>query len=114
MQEHCKALSDSKLRDKVEKQMHENSDEQRLKSWISLPFKRQVISFNAGWVALDGILDEYMGSIKETQKELYKYIQESPTQEEAKKNIHSLAAKFQKDLQNAQRACTKEDSECRR
>ena len=113
MQEHCKALSDSKLRDKVEKQMHEISDEQRLKSWISLPFKRQVISFNAGWVALDGILDEYMGSIKETQKELYKYIQESPTQEEAKKNIHSLAAKFQRDLQNAQMACTKEDSECR-
>ena len=114
MQEHCKALSNSKLRDKVEKQMHENSDEQRLKSWTSLPFKRQVISFNAGWVALDGILDEYMGSIKETQKELYKYIQESPTQEEAKKNIHSLAAKFQKDFQNAQRACTKEYSECRR
>ena len=114
MQEHCKALSDSKLRDKVAREIREHSAEQRLKLWISIPFKKQVVYFNAGWVALDGIVAEYMGSIMETQKELYKYIQENPTQKEAKKNIHSLAAKFQEDLQDVQKVCAKEDSECRR
>ena len=101
MQEHCKALSDSKLKETVANAMHEHN-EQRLETWISTPFKKQVISFNAGWVALDGIYGKYMWGIEETQKEMYKYI------EEAKKNVSSLTAKFQKDLQDA---CN--DFECR-
>ena len=111
MQEHCKSLSDSKLKDTVEKAMDKYTDEKRLKLWTSKPFKIQAVRFYAGWVALDCVCGEYMGSIKETQKELYKYIQENPTQEEAEKNVPSLAAKFQKDLQDAQKACAERDSE---
>ena len=111
MQEHCKSLSDSKLKDTVEKAMDKYSDEKRLKLWTSKPFKIQAVRFYAGWVALDCVCGEYMGSIKETQKELYKYIQENPTQEEAEKNVRSLAVKFQQDLQDAQKACAERDSE---
>ena len=111
MQEHCKSLSDSKLKDKVEKAMDKYSDEKRLKLWTSKPFKIQAVHFYADWVALDCVCGEYMGSIKETQKELYKYIQENPTQEEAEKNVPSLAVKFQQDLQDAQKACAERDSE---
>ena len=113
MQDYCKLLSDSKLKDTVEKEMDEHSDERQIKSLILMPFKKKVVHFNAGWVALDGVCDEYMGSIKETQKELYKYIRENPTQEEAKKTIRSLAANFQKDPQD-KKTCIKEGSECSR
>ena len=113
MQEHCKSLSESTLRNRVdsEKAMDKYSDERRLKLWNSEAFKIQAVRFYAGWVALDCVCGEYMGSIKETQKEFYKYIQESPTQEEAKKNVPSLAARLQQDLQDAQRACAERDSE---
>ena len=111
MQEHCKLLSDSKLKDEVKAAMDEYSGEMRLKLWTSEPFKTQAVRFYAGWVALDCVCGEYMGAIKETQKELYKYIQENPTQEEAEKNVPSLAAKFQQDLQDAQKACAERDSE---
>ena len=42
MQEHCKALSDNKLRDTVAKEMrkHSDSDEQQLKLWISMLSKK--------------------------------------------------------------------------
>lgn len=89
--------------------MRDHSVEQRLKSWISIPFMIKIVSFNAGWVALDGVFGEYMGSI--TQKELYKYIQENPTQKEAKKKIRSFAAKFQKAIQDTQKACAKDNQD---
>ena len=111
MQEHCKSLSDSKLKEKVERAIDKYSDEKRLKFWTSEPFKKQAVRFYAGWVALDCICGEYMASIGETQKELHKYIKENPTQEEALKNVFSLAAKFQKDLQDAQKGCAERDSE---
>ena len=111
MQEHCKSLSDTKLKDEVKAAMNDYSDEKRLKLWTSVPFKKQAVRFYAGWVALDCVCGEYMESIKETQKELYKYIQENPTQEEAEKNVRSLAARFQQDLQDAQKACAERGSE---
>ena len=111
MQRHCQSLSDSKLKDRVEMVKDKYSKEERLEVWTSEPFKIQAVRFCASWIALDCVCGEYMGSIKETRKELYKYIQENPTQEEAEKNVPSLAAKFQKDLQDAQKACAERYSE---
>ena len=79
MQEHCKALSDNKLRDAVAKEIckHSDSVEHRLKLWISM-LSKKIVSFNAGWVALDCVCGEYI----ETQNEV------------AEKNIPSLTVKF--------------------
>lgn len=87
MQEYCKALSNSKLKDTVEKEMHKHSDEQRLKLWTSMPFKKEVVIFNAGLVALGGVCDEYMG------QELYSGESDTGRGQEE----YSLAATFQKD-----------------
>ena len=111
MQDHCKALADDKLKDKVENAMSKFDDAKRLKLWTSRPFKTQAVRFYAGWVALDHVCGEYMEAIKETQAELYKYIQENPTYEEAKARVGDLALTFMKEIEDAQRACEERDSE---
>ena len=110
MQEHFKELSDTKLKNEVARAVNQYDDKKRLKLWTSHSFKIQAVRFYAGWVALDSVCGEYMEAIKETQKELYKYIQENPTQKEAEKNVRDLAGEFQKDLEDAQRACIERGS----
>ena len=111
MQDHCQALADDKLKDKVESAMSKYDDTKRLKLWTSKPFKIQAVRFYAGWVALDSVCGEYMEAIKETQAELYKYIQENPTYESAKQTVGELARAFQKEIEDAQKACAERDSE---
>ena len=111
MQDHCKSLADDKLKDKVESAMSKYDETKRLKLWTSKPFKIQAVRFYAGWVALDNVCGEYMEAIKETQAELYKYIQENPTYEDAKKRVGDLALTFQKEIEDAKKACAERDSE---
>ena len=98
MQEHCQSLADDKLKDKVESAMNKYDDKKRLTLWTSKPFKIQAVRFYAEWVALDHVCGEYMEAIKETQAELYKYIQENPTYEDAKRRVGDLALTFQKEI----------------
>ena len=58
MEEHCKALNNSKLKETVAKEMRDHSDEQQLRVWISKSFKQHVVILNAGCVALDGVSGE--------------------------------------------------------
>ena len=111
MQDHCKSLADDKLKDKVESAMSKYDETKRLKLWTSKPFKIQAVRFYAGWVALDNVCGEYMEAIKETQAELYKYIQENPTYEDAKKRVGDPALTFQKEIEDAKKACAERDSE---
>ena len=111
MQDHCKSLADDKLKDKVESAMSKYDETKRLKLWTSKPFKIQAVRFYAGWVALDNVCGEYMEAIKETQAELYKYIQENPTYEDAKKRVGDLALTFQMEIEDAKKACAERDSE---
>ena len=111
MQVHCMALSESKMKDTVEKAMDKYDDAKRLKLWTSTGFKKQAVQFYAGWVALDGVCGEYMSAIQETQKELYKYITENPNYEEAEVNVKQLAIAFKDEMEEAQRAITERDSE---
>jgi hypothetical protein len=111
MQEHCKSLADDQLKGKVKSAMSEYDDAKRLKFWTSKPFKIQAVRFYAGWVALDCVCGEYMEAIKNTQKQLYKYIQENPTYEEAKQRVGDLALTFQKEIEDAQKACDERNSE---
>lgn len=111
MQEHCKALGEDKMKQTVENAMEKYDDAKRRRLWTSRGFKINAVNFYAGWVALDDVCGEYMLAIQETQKELYKYITENPSYEEAEGNIKQLAADFQRELGEAQKAIAEQDSE---
>ena len=50
-----------------------------------------------------------MEQIKDTQRDLYKYITENPTYEESKRNLPDLAEKFMADLKRDQKALEEKD-----
>ena len=103
MQDHCHSLAESEMQSQVERAM-KYPEQKRLKVWTSSSFKRKAIEFYSGWVALNGVCKVYIEHIKETQRDLYKYITENPTYEESKKILPDLAAKFMADLKNDQKA----------
>ena len=103
MQEHCKALGEDRIKKAVMNGMERYDEAKRRKLWTSKGFKIEAINFYAGWVALDGVCGEYMSAIQDTQRELYKYITENPSYEEAKRNVRQLAADFRRELGEAQR-----------
>ena len=104
MQDHCRSLAESEMQSQVETAMKKYSEEKRLKVWTSSSFKRKAIEFYSGWVALNSVCGVYMEQIKETQRDLYKYITENPTYEESKKALPDLAEKFMADLKSDQKA----------
>ena len=111
MQKHCKALGEDKMKQTVEHAMQKYDDDKRRKLWTSDGFKTNAVKFYASWVALDSVCGEYMLTIQETRKDLYKYITENPSYEEAEVNVKQLAIEFKKDLQEAQKAIEERDSE---
>lgn len=104
LQVHCKALGEDDLKKVVAGAINDLDETKRRKFWTTPGFKRQAVNFYAGWVALDEICVEYVSAIQETRKDLYKYITENPSYEEAGTNIHQLAAEFQHDLREGQKA----------
>ena len=104
MQDHCRSLAESEMQSQVETAMKKYSEEKRLKVWTSFSFKRKAIEFYSGWVALNSVCGVYMEQIKETQRDLYKYITENPTYEESKRILPDLAERFMADLKNDQKA----------
>ena len=101
MQEHCTSLADPAMKEEIKMLLNESKDI-RLQAWTSKGFKRKAIHFYSGWVALNSVCTVYMEQIKETQKDLYKYITENPSYEESKKNILILSDKFMADLKEDQ------------
>ena len=108
MQDHCHTLADSEMQTHVERAM-KYSEEKRLKVWTSNSFKQKAIHFYSGWVALNSVCAVYMEQIKDTQRDLYKYITENPTYEESKRNLPDLAEKFMADLKHDQKALEEKD-----
>ena len=104
MQKHCQHLSEDDLEKVVTKTKEKYDADARKKLWTSDAFKHQAVKLYAGWVALDNVCGEYMEVIKETQAELYQYIRENPTYEDAKVNVHQLALTFKKETKDAQKA----------
>lgn len=100
MQSHCEALAKGDVRRKVETAM-KLPEEKRLKVWTSKGFKVSAVQFYSKWVALDDVCEVYMLQIKETRQDLYSYLTENPTIEEAKKNVRELADTFAADLKAA-------------
>ena len=110
MQDHCRSLAESEMQSQVEIAMQKYSEEKRLKVWTSRGFKQKAIMFYSGWVALNSVCGVYMEQIKETQRDLYKYITENPSYEESKKILPELAKKFMADLNRDQQAIEEKNS----
>lgn len=101
MQEHCKTMAQGDIKKKVE-MMIEMPKEDRLKVWTSRGFKENALRYYSKWVALDDVSSVYMLQIEDTSRELYKYLVENPTIEEARGNVRRLAADFADDLRQDQ------------
>ena len=101
MENHCKALSRGEIKAKVEMMM-KNPKKERLEMWTSDAFKEEALRYYSKWVALDNVSSVYMLQIEETSRELYKYLEENPTIEEARKNVRRLSADFADDLKKDQ------------
>ncbi len=101
MQTHCENLAKGEIKRLVEKSAVQ-SKEQRIKFFTSKAFKTQVVRYYSKWVALDDVCGVYMLQIKETRRDLYAYLKENPTIEQAKKNVRQLAETFAADLKKAQ------------
>lgn len=101
MQLHCKALASGQIKDKVEK-MIEMPKEERLNTWTSTGFKKTAVRYYTRWVLLDTLSSVYRLQIQNTSRELYKYLKENPTPEQAKRNMRHLAADLKDDLKQYQ------------
>ncbi|PFX21717.1 uncharacterized protein LOC111335190 [Stylophora pistillata] len=86
-------------------------EETRLEVWTGDPFKRKVLREYIKWLAIVGVCEEYMKQIKETRKDLYSYLTENPTIEEAKKNVRKLADKLAADLKKANEELAEKEKE---
>ena len=111
MDEHCKALEENNMKETVEKAMRTDDDAERRKLWTSKDFKRDAVTFYAGWVAFDSVCVECEDAIREIWGDLRVYIQENPSYEDAKSSVEQLAIKLQKALGEAQKEITERDSE---
>lgn len=100
MQNHCLSLATGDMQKSVETAL-KYREEKRIKVWTSRPFKERALRYYSKWVALDDVCGVYMLQIKETRRDLYAYLEENPTIEEAKRNVRQLAATFARDLKKA-------------
>ena len=103
MQVHCEQLTQERMKKMIETAMAKKEQES-LRVWTSNGFKTQAIKYYAKWVALDGVCATYMGRIKETQSNLYAYLTENLTLDEARIKVRDLAAVFGKELEDEQKA----------
>ena len=110
MQVHCGILAKDKMKKIIEAGM-KRPPADRLSVWTAVGFKKQAIEYYGRWVALDDVCGIYMRRIQETQKDLYGYLTENPTLQQARKNVRQLAATFAKDLAAAQKAITDKEVE---
>ena len=100
LQSHCESLAKGDMQRSVEKAM-KYPEEKRLKVWTSNAFKQKAVQYYSKWVALDDVCGVYMLQIRETRQDLYNFLEENPTIEQAKKNVWQLATEFAEDLKQA-------------
>ena len=102
MQSHCESIANGEMQRKVQKALEFYKDEKRLKFWTSRGFKKIAVQYYSKWVALDDLCGVYMLQIRNTREDLYNYLEETATIEQAKKNVRQLASVFAKELKQVQ------------
>ena len=100
LETHCKELGGEKMRKLMEVAM-KRPKEERAEVWGTDAFKMQAMHYYARWVALGNICGVAYERMKVTQSELYEYLEENLTTEEARRNVRKLAATFSKELEMA-------------
>ena len=108
MQIHCESLAKGDVQKLVEKVMTYDENK-RLKFWTSNAFKVKAVQYYSKWVALDDVCEVYMLQIKDTRRDLYSYLEDNPTIEQAKKNLRQLAETFAADFKKAQEKLEEEE-----
>ena len=97
LHQHCKDLAEESVKKRIEKGM-KYPESKRLMFWTSNGFKEQAVAYYAKWAALHSMCHEYMGYIEQTQEQLYNYLRENPTREEARENLPALISKYESSL----------------
>ena len=108
MQIHCESLARGDMQQSIETAM-KFDEVKRLKIWTSEGFKTTALQYYSRWVALDDVCGVYMRQIKDTRQDLYRYLEENPTIEQAKSNVRQLAAMLADDLKKAQEKLAQEE-----
>lgn len=107
MKNHCESITIVKVKRLIETAITEYAKEERMEVWTSKPFKKKAIAYYSKWVALDVVCGVYMLQIRETRGDLYSYLEENPTTEEAQKNVRELAARLADDLKKGKEKLAK-------
>ena len=102
MQCHCDDIAKGYMQEMVQEAVNKYDHHKRMKFWTSTGFKKRAVQYYSKWVALDDVCGVYMLQIRDTRQDLYNYLEENPTIEQAKKNVRQLATEFAKDLKRAQ------------
>ena len=102
MHSHCESMVKGDMQKLVQKAVDKYDGEKRQTFWTSTGFKKSAVRYYSKWVALDDVCGVYMLQIRNTRQDLYNYLEENPTIEQAKKNVRQLASEFAKDLKQAQ------------
>ena len=108
MQCHCDDIAKGYMQEMVQEAVNKYDDHKRMKFWTSTGFKKRAVQYYSKWVALDDVCGVYMLQIRDTRQDLYNYLEENPTIEQAKKNVRHLASELAKDLKQAQEKLAKE------
>ena len=109
MEKHCKTLASLEMKQKIAEGM-EMIESKRRKFWENPGFIKIAKKYHAQWMALRSVCGEYMLQIKETRAELYEYIRDNPTYEEARKRLPKMAKQLQNTLAQAKRNIELEDA----
>ena len=104
MQTYSQQLSEDGLNKIVSKAKERYKPDTWRRLWTSRVFKIRTVKFNASWVALDSVYGEYMKVIEKIQEELYRYIKENPSYEDAKVAVHQLALTLKKEIEDDHKA----------
>ena len=109
MEIHCRQLASLDMKKKIESAMEMNKSE-RQKFWEEPEFIKIAKQYHAQWMALRSVCGEYMLQIKETRADLYEYIRDNPTYEEARERLPTMAKQLQNTLAQAKRNIALEDA----
>ena len=99
---HCDSLKEMLVLQYIQ-DAKDKKPEEKKEIWEGDAFKEQAIRCHAKWIALRVVCKTYIQQIKLTRRELYGYIKEDPTYEEAKEKLGEISEDFVKDLEKAQK-----------
>ena len=101
VQVHCEQLAQERMQELIATAL-EMPKSDRLEFWKDPYFLQEAVEYYGQWVALDDVCGTYMDEIKVTQKDLYSYLTENPTNEQARENVRDLASQFGIELKDEQ------------